>query len=518
MVASISVWRGWEEWEGTYALLFALDDHSARLQGVERVAMWRNRGHVPLAVETTSSLVELELMDATPANVEQPVAPSDQAVRLMYAMVIIRLVNGVVDPLQQKARAQSVQRLAVDVQLPSSLVEVRHEATHNRLPSLAVLRIAAQQAMLWLHEHYWLPQRTQLRALPEQVADCLHTFRRPGQRRWRVMACVKQLARLLHWVQLEEVLLPVLLDDGFLVPGLDDATPVEQRGSPEAGQAAGQQRHWLLLLRRLQQLWPGAAIGGCLLLACVRRLAAEGGCTSSERVGWAMSADQQASSRLDALHAWALLLLVQPAARAPVAQRAALRVDSRHLVTMSHLVAPSADPRCADLLRRALRRQEWPRHLVLPAKRLCSLQLMASALRSGRGCPSLGGGEPDHGCVPTPTVWYSQQRPSVASHAAGPGAPGGAGSSWTRCESWSPVALGALPLRPRPRMGYFEDVEDGSTAGSTAAGGNDMQMAAPPPAAAVPSPDSAAGFEASQHDTPAGQLKQLRVLIDPTTS
>ena len=112
--------------------------------GMERVTMWRARGHVPLAVETTSSLVEVELMDARPAGVDS-VAASDQALRLMYAMVITRLVNGVVDPLQQKARAQSVQRLATDVQIPSSLVEVRHEATHNRLPSLAALRIAAQQ-------------------------------------------------------------------------------------------------------------------------------------------------------------------------------------------------------------------------------------------------------------------------------------------------------------------------------------------------------------------------------------
>ena len=33
MVASISVWRGWDEWDEVYALLFALDDRSARLQG-----------------------------------------------------------------------------------------------------------------------------------------------------------------------------------------------------------------------------------------------------------------------------------------------------------------------------------------------------------------------------------------------------------------------------------------------------------------------------------------------------
>ena len=68
----------------------------------------------------------------------------------VYAMALTRLVNGVVDPLQQKAHAASVHQLALEQGLPASLVDVRHECTHNRLPSLPTLRLGAEQALLWL--------------------------------------------------------------------------------------------------------------------------------------------------------------------------------------------------------------------------------------------------------------------------------------------------------------------------------------------------------------------------------
>ena len=61
---------GWEEWEEVYALLFAMDDSAARELGVEHVDVWRLRGGktLPLAVDATATLVELALMDCTPAR------------------------------------------------------------------------------------------------------------------------------------------------------------------------------------------------------------------------------------------------------------------------------------------------------------------------------------------------------------------------------------------------------------------------------------------------------------------
>ena len=50
---------------------------------------------------------------------------------------------------------------AHEIGLPAALVELRHEATHGDIPSLNVLRSAAQRSLQWLFIDYWqrLPQK-----------------------------------------------------------------------------------------------------------------------------------------------------------------------------------------------------------------------------------------------------------------------------------------------------------------------------------------------------------------------
>ena len=64
--------------------------------------------------------------------------------RQAYAAAIIRLVNGLVDPLQLSAYARSIASIAAQLGLPAWLVELRHAATHEDLPSIEVLRDAAR--------------------------------------------------------------------------------------------------------------------------------------------------------------------------------------------------------------------------------------------------------------------------------------------------------------------------------------------------------------------------------------
>lgn len=44
---------------------------------------------------------------------------------------------------------------AKEIGIPASFVELRHEATHGDLPSLAVLRRASEKALEWLWNDYW---------------------------------------------------------------------------------------------------------------------------------------------------------------------------------------------------------------------------------------------------------------------------------------------------------------------------------------------------------------------------
>ncbi len=57
--------------------------------------------------------------------------------------------------------------------LPRLLVDVRHEASHNDMPSLSLLRLAAAQALDWLQAAYWQRQEDHLLQQQHKVIELL---------------------------------------------------------------------------------------------------------------------------------------------------------------------------------------------------------------------------------------------------------------------------------------------------------------------------------------------------------
>lgn len=45
--------------------------------------------------------------------------------------------------------------IAKTIGLPATFVELRHQSTHEQLPSLAKLRTAANKALAWIWDYYW---------------------------------------------------------------------------------------------------------------------------------------------------------------------------------------------------------------------------------------------------------------------------------------------------------------------------------------------------------------------------
>src|SRR5436190_18765639 len=66
-----------------------------------------------------------------------------------------RFVTGLVDS-KIHGKKQTMYQKAVTLGLPATFVELRHEATHRDLPSLVVLRSAAQRSLEWLWQFYWV--------------------------------------------------------------------------------------------------------------------------------------------------------------------------------------------------------------------------------------------------------------------------------------------------------------------------------------------------------------------------
>ncbi len=126
-------WRTATEWRAVRELLFSSDRVA---EGLQHVAMWETRAALPHAVSATS-----ELLSARD--------------RLGIACAVIRLVNGLTDPLQS-TKARNLRGIAVDeLGLHPLLVDVRHESTHGVLPSLKTLERCKKEALEWLWNNYW---------------------------------------------------------------------------------------------------------------------------------------------------------------------------------------------------------------------------------------------------------------------------------------------------------------------------------------------------------------------------
>ena len=195
-------WHSWAEWEFVADAFLRRrrrrlpekdDDEKKKTEkkrrALELVQMWRTRGRVPVAVDAHAQIVELQLMDeelmmkkkkmmmmmkknnprddgdgedkkkeTTTSNHQQ----SESTLRLSYAMTLTRLVNGICDQSQKGKFAVSVQTLATQLDVPRTLVDIRHDSTHNQLPSIQRLRKASEDAIEWLEVKYWERQKQKL--------------------------------------------------------------------------------------------------------------------------------------------------------------------------------------------------------------------------------------------------------------------------------------------------------------------------------------------------------------------
>mmetsp|Transcript_3412 Transcript_3412/g.11548 ORF Transcript_3412/g.11548 Transcript_3412/m.11548 type:complete len:710 (-) Transcript_3412:481-2610(-) len=144
------------------------DELKNKRRALEIVQMWRVRGRVPLAIDAHAQIVELQLMDEEVMR-EKKRRRNESTLRLSYAMTLTRLVNGICDPSQKGKFAMSVQTLATQLNVPRTLVDIRHDSTHNQLPSIQRLRKASEDAIGWLDANYWERQKRKLEHVTEEM-------------------------------------------------------------------------------------------------------------------------------------------------------------------------------------------------------------------------------------------------------------------------------------------------------------------------------------------------------------
>jgi ribosomal biogenesis protein LAS1 len=150
-------WRDWDEWWATYRMLYS-DNVKEILCGCARVSAWSAKQPLPIAVEITASL--------------QRELHGDQNV-LAISLAVIRFINGVVEPFKNLNLSVPISTIGASYGVPDFIVDIRHSATHGRMPTFELASLGAQKALIWLKSNYWEAQIAELETLETSFREDL---------------------------------------------------------------------------------------------------------------------------------------------------------------------------------------------------------------------------------------------------------------------------------------------------------------------------------------------------------
>ncbi|KAG5053252.1 hypothetical protein AAZX31_02G262200 [Glycine max] len=163
-------WLNWDEWLFVKHALFSDSPHSVS-SALKRISAWRSRGSLPVLIEVTASIIEIQLKDPFFRQDESNDASlSEEMLAMLYCMAIMRLVNGVVEKTRKK-EVTSIAVAADAIGIPRMLIDIRHEGSHRELPSLKIVRSASVKALDWLKSYYWEPQSKAIPFHGEGIAN-----------------------------------------------------------------------------------------------------------------------------------------------------------------------------------------------------------------------------------------------------------------------------------------------------------------------------------------------------------
>lgn len=157
-----------------FDLLYS-DNAKKQEEGIAMVNIIRLRGNVEVGLDGTAALIAAQLSDNKTAD--------EHSLQSCYAVALIRTVNGLTDRQQMGNYMTSMKTLAGRINLPYTLIDTRHEATHQQLPPLPALRQSAALLVHWLRHNYWEPllNETHENTVSKCVQELQGFFTSPNQ-------------------------------------------------------------------------------------------------------------------------------------------------------------------------------------------------------------------------------------------------------------------------------------------------------------------------------------------------
>ncbi|XP_045911728.1 ribosomal biogenesis protein LAS1L [Micropterus dolomieu] len=147
----VVAWVNKAEWDQVLEYLYSKDSALQRY-ALQRVSAWRGRyaNSTPVAVDCTADLVRCQVLDRSGQ------LDGDDLV-LLYGAALVRFVN-LITERQQGRTARPLRRLAGNLNIPEWVVDLRHDFTHRKLPTLKWCRKGCKVVLEWLQQEYWSRQ------------------------------------------------------------------------------------------------------------------------------------------------------------------------------------------------------------------------------------------------------------------------------------------------------------------------------------------------------------------------
>ncbi|XP_054465522.1 ribosomal biogenesis protein LAS1L [Anoplopoma fimbria] len=147
----VVAWANKAEWDQVLEYLYSKDSALQRF-ALQRVSAWRGRyaNSTPVAVDCTADLVRCQVLDRSGQL-------DGEDLVLLYGAGLVRFVN-LITERQQGRTARPLRRLAGNLNIPEWVVDLRHDITHRKLPTLKWCRKGCKVVLEWLQQEYWSRQ------------------------------------------------------------------------------------------------------------------------------------------------------------------------------------------------------------------------------------------------------------------------------------------------------------------------------------------------------------------------
>ncbi|XP_050128035.1 uncharacterized protein LOC126604764 isoform X4 [Malus sylvestris] len=136
-------WLSWDEWLFVDKSLFS-NSPDFVASALRRISTWRSRGCLPITIEVTASIIEIQrkdphfrkdqsndALDNSRTDQSIDASLSEEMLAMLYCMAIMRLVNGVVEKTRKKTEV-SIAVAADAIGIPRTLIDVRHGLKKDR--------------------------------------------------------------------------------------------------------------------------------------------------------------------------------------------------------------------------------------------------------------------------------------------------------------------------------------------------------------------------------------------------